>query len=219
MVGSWTQKVTEILEAARVPYERNVPFSRLTTIGVGGPADFLVRPTEVPALAQALGALTAEGIPLVFLGAGSNLIVSDAGYRGVVICLTDLLSGPEVEGSQVRVGAGWRLPSLVTRLTPLGLSGLEWAEGIPGSVEWWTYLRAEYGGGNWTVKRYVGGVSIDDKVDYNDIRVVWGMEFIRASGVSGLFEAGVAFDRELVYKTRDPFRPNTAFLLRAGLAY
>ena len=134
MAGGWAGKAAEILRASAVPLERDFPLSRLTTLGVGGPADFLLRPTGVPSLAQALAGLSDEGIPLAFLGAGSNLIVSDAGFRGVVICLSDLTGEMQVEGTRVRVAAGWRLPSLVSRLTRLGLSGLEWAEGIPGSV-------------------------------------------------------------------------------------
>ena len=84
MAGSWVGKAKEILDASTVPYERDFPVARLTTIGVGGPADFLVRPPAAPPLAQALEGLTDEGIPVAFLGAGSNVLVSDAGFRGVV---------------------------------------------------------------------------------------------------------------------------------------
>jgi UDP-N-acetylmuramate dehydrogenase len=132
--GGWAEKAREILDASRVPYARNFPLSRLTTLGVGGPADFLLRPVEVPALAQALEGLTGEGIPMAFLGAGSNLLVSDAGFRGVVTCLADLAAEPKVVDATIRSEAGVRLPSLVSRLTRSGLSGLEWAEGVPGSV-------------------------------------------------------------------------------------
>jgi UDP-N-acetylmuramate dehydrogenase len=134
MAGSWVEKAGEILDASTVPYERGFSLARLTTAGVGGPADFLARPVSVPPLAQALEGLTEEGIPVAFLGAGSNLLISDAGFRGVVICLADLLDDPVVDGNRVRVAAGWRLPSLVSRFTRLGLSGLEWAEGVPGSA-------------------------------------------------------------------------------------
>ena len=132
--GGWLDKARELLESARVPFERDFPLARLTTLGVGGPADFLVRPRAVPPLAQALEGLTNEGIPVVFLGAGSNLLVCDEGYRGVVICLADLAAEPVIEEATARSEAGLRLPALVTRLTRAGLSGLEWAEGVPGSV-------------------------------------------------------------------------------------
>jgi UDP-N-acetylmuramate dehydrogenase len=128
------EKAREILDAVRVPYEQGFPLSRLTTLGVGGPADFLVRPRDIPMLAQSLEALTNEGIPTVFLGAGSNLLVSDAGFRGVVIALSELVSLVDPDHATIRAGAGLRLPSLVSRATQWGLSGLEWAEGVPGSV-------------------------------------------------------------------------------------
>ena len=128
------EKAGEILDASRVPYEKSFPLARLTTLGVGGPADFLLRPAAVPPLAQALEGLIGEGIPVAFLGAGSNLVVSDAGFRGVVVCFSDLVGEPHVEEHRVRAPAGLRLPSLVTRLTRFALSGLEWAEGVPGSV-------------------------------------------------------------------------------------
>jgi UDP-N-acetylenolpyruvoylglucosamine reductase len=134
MAGSWTEKATEILEESKVPFDSGFPLSRLTTLGVGGPADFLARPVSVPPLAQALEAFTDEGIPVAFLGAGSNLLISDAGYRGVVFSLAGLQDEPRLDGNRLHAAAGWRLPSLVSRCARLGLSGLEWAEGVPGSV-------------------------------------------------------------------------------------
>ncbi len=87
-----------------------------------------------------------------------------------------------------------------------------------GNTQWWWYLRGEYGGGNWTVRRTSG---IIDEVDYNDIRAAFGVEFIRLNGLTGLFEIGVAFEREVVYKLAPPpkFTPNTTVFLRAGLTY
>ena len=134
MKGGWAEKAEEILRASRVEFEKDFPLSRATSVGVGGPADYLVRAGEIPRLAQALEGLTGEGIPVAFLGAGSNLLVADSGYRGVVVSLADLPDETVLEEDRVRVGAGARLPVLVNRLTRLGLSGLEWAEGIPGSV-------------------------------------------------------------------------------------
>ena len=134
MKGGWAEKAEEILRVSRVEFEKDFPLSRATSVGVGGPADYLVRAGEIPRLAQALEGLTGEGIPVAFLGAGSNLLVADSGHRGVVVSLADLPDEAAVEEDRVRVGAGARLPVLVNRLTRLGLSGLEWAEGIPGSL-------------------------------------------------------------------------------------
>lgn len=93
-----------------------------------------------------------------------------------------------------------------------------------GNTEWWAYARGEYGGGAWTVKRQNPVVAINDmldSVDYNDLRFSVGLEFIRLSGLEGMFEVGLAFDREVRYRSLAPpvFYPNTTVFLRAGLAY
>ncbi len=174
--GGWVEKAGEILEASRVPYERSFPLSRLTSLGVGGPADFLLRPVEVPSLAQALEALTDEGIPVVFLGAGSNLLVDDAGFRGVVTCLADLSAEPEVAGATIRAEAGVRLPSLVSRLTRAGLSGLEWAEGVPGSVG--GSVRMNAGAFQESMQSCVREVTLLDRHGRVDRRKVTSADFV-----------------------------------------
>ncbi len=90
-------------------------------------------------------------------------------------------------------------------------------------TEWWIYLRGEYGGNAWTVER-VWGLPVDPKfqeVDYNDIRVALGLEFERLTGgLNGMFEAGVAFDRQIYYRSQtEQYDPSTTFFLRGGLAY
>ncbi len=99
-------------------------------------------------------------------------------------------------------------PKISTRLTTIG------------NTEWWAYARGEYGGGAWTVNRVAPGIS-PDLVGYNDLRFAVGVEFIRLNGLTGLFEVGVAFERELRYHSESPtvFYPNTTAFLRAGLAY
>ncbi len=106
---------------------------------------------------------------------------------------------------------------------------LAWRLPNYGSVEWWVYVRGEYGGGAWTVLRNSGGGLIDDSIDYNDLRAAVGVEFFRPggftglieSGVSGLFEVGVAFDREVRFAepTAAVFEPDPNIFIRAGLAY
>jgi len=87
-----------------------------------------------------------------------------------------------------------------------------------GNTEWWLYARGEYGGGNWTILREHNASF--ESVDYNDIRFAFGLDFVRQGGLKGLIEVGVAFDREILFKTAPTrFAPDTAFLLRAGLRY
>jgi hypothetical protein len=97
-----------------------------------------------------------------------------------------------------------------------------------GSVEWWVYGAADYGGGSWTIKRAnIPGISDsevagqNDAFDYDDIRVSAGLEFFSASHLNGWFEAGGAFSRKLHYRSGLPsdYFPNNTFFLRAGLSY
>ena len=110
-----------------------------TTLGIGGPARFFCEPRSVNQLAELLGELGQQHIPVWILGNGSNLLVDDLGVDGVVIGLHQLrwLSrhlDPE-GGSQVEAGAGVLLPHLVARTIRWGLAGLEErCVGIPGSV-------------------------------------------------------------------------------------
>jgi hypothetical protein len=96
------------------------------------------------------------------------------------------------------------------------------------NTDWWVYVRGEYGGGNWAVKRSQILESTPDadlagtldRVDYNDIRVGVGMEFDTPKSWKGLFEVGGAFDREVVYRSRTPtFRPTPTVYVRAGLSF
>jgi len=85
-----------------------------------------------------------------------------------------------------------------------------------GNTEWWGYIRGDYGGGAWTMDQ-PGGDTLE--MDYNDIRLGLGAEFFRPRGLSGLFEVGLAFDRELYALDDDFFTPNSTVYLRGGLAY
>jgi hypothetical protein len=94
-----------------------------------------------------------------------------------------------------------------------------------GCTEWWGYLSGDLGGGAWTVTRaavadpaVAGSV---DFVDYDDLRAALGVEFMRSGGLHGFFETGVAFERQLRYRSLLPevFRPNTTVFLHAGLGY
>jgi UDP-N-acetylmuramate dehydrogenase len=117
------------------------PLGPLTTYGVGGPAAVLVE-VEGPAdLHTVRAALRATGGVAVFvLGRGSNLLVSDAGFDGVVLHLgagfagLDLPAGGPASGAVVRAGAALSLPILARRVADAGWSGLAWAVGVPGSV-------------------------------------------------------------------------------------
>ena len=132
---TWVDEAGAILrETKRLQVERDVPMSSRTSLGVGGPASILVLPEEPDDLAMVLARFAAAEVPFDFLGAGSNILVADSGPSFVVVAAEALSRPPAIEKERVHVGAGFPVPRLIKRLTRAGLSGLEFAEGIPGSV-------------------------------------------------------------------------------------
>jgi UDP-N-acetylenolpyruvoylglucosamine reductase len=111
------------------------PLAKYTTLRVGGPADVLVEPASEADLAGIVKYCTARGVPFFVMGRGSNLLVRDGGFRGVVVCLRHAnFSQIEAEGERLRCGAGAKLKNVAVEAKRSGLSGLEFLEGIPGSV-------------------------------------------------------------------------------------
>src|SRR5271169_5921467 len=114
---------------------RDEPMAKHTTLRVGGPADVYVEPASENDLAAILKFCGDHGVKFFILGRGSNLLVRDGGFRGVVICLSQPdFSRIEVEGGRLRCGAGARLKNVAVEARRNSLSGLEFLEGIPGSV-------------------------------------------------------------------------------------
>lgn len=109
------------------------PMSRHTTFGVGGPADVFVTPPNADAAVATICACRKLGVPYFVLGNGSDLLVSDAGYRGVVISLLGL-SNMEANGNVLECEAGSLLKDVANKACELGLTGFEFASGIPGSI-------------------------------------------------------------------------------------
>jgi len=111
------------------------PLGRRTTLRVGGAADVYVEPASTAALATVAGYCAEHNLPWFVLGRGSNLLVKDEGFRGVVICLAHPHFGRiEVAGELLSCGAGARLKAVGIEAKRHGLAGLEFLEGIPGSV-------------------------------------------------------------------------------------
>jgi UDP-N-acetylmuramate--alanine ligase len=111
------------------------PLAKHTTLRVGGKADLYIEPASEEDLALLLQFCAERSLPFVMLGRGSNLLVRDGGIRGVVICLAHpQFSRISVEGCQLQCGAGAKLRAIATEAARQGISGLEFLEGIPGSV-------------------------------------------------------------------------------------
>ncbi|MEI7622411.1 MAG: UDP-N-acetylmuramate dehydrogenase [Actinomycetes bacterium] len=128
----------EIFESLRQQFgarvERDAGLGELTTYRVGGRAALRVRAETTEELIL-LGRVIAESsLDFAVLGRGSNLLVADEGFGGIVITLGDGLSSIEISGTTVHAGGGTPLPVVARRTAAAGLSGFEWAVGVPGSI-------------------------------------------------------------------------------------
>ncbi len=110
----------------------NEPLARHTTLRIGGPADLLVVVRTAEALRQVVALAWQHQVPCRILGSGSNVLVSDAGVRGLVVL--NRARAMNLIGTQVRAESGAALSAVARRCVAQGLAGLEWAVGIPGTV-------------------------------------------------------------------------------------
>jgi UDP-N-acetylmuramate dehydrogenase len=114
--------------------ERDRPIGELTTYRVGGQAALFSEPNSVADLERVAEVVGATAIAVVVLGKGSNLLVADAGFAGLCVRLSDGFAGIEIDADLVRAGGAAAYPVLARKTAAAGLTGLEWAVGIPGSV-------------------------------------------------------------------------------------
>jgi len=110
------------------------PLGVQTTYRVGGTAALSVACADEFGLLGVARALAGHPVPVLVLGRGSNLLVADAGFEGLVVSLEGGFDELAIEGTMVRAGAAVSLPVLARRTAAAGLAGLEWAVGVPGSV-------------------------------------------------------------------------------------
>ncbi len=136
------------------------PLAELTSFRIGGPADVLLTAEREDELRAALAAAWRERVPAFCLGAGTNLLVSDRGVRGLVVRLGDGFTHLEFEDVRVRAGAAAQFGALVREAVERGLGGIEFGEGIPGSVGGGLVMNAgAFGGEIARVVRLVHGVN------------------------------------------------------------
>ncbi len=122
------------------------PMSRHTTFKVGGPADIYIEPASDMVI-PVLDFLNQHQVPVTIIGNGSNLLVRDGGIEGAVLSFGKNASAIEIEGNEIKVQAGAMLSTVANAAAKAGLSGLEFAAGIPGSVGGAVYMNAgAYGG-------------------------------------------------------------------------
>jgi UDP-N-acetylmuramate dehydrogenase len=130
-----------------VNVERDYHLARLTTIRAGGDAELFARPTSEEELVELLAWAASERHPVEVVGSGSNLLVADAGVRGLVLKLDGALTEMERDGTRIVCGGGMRLPSAAAKVARWGLTGLEFGVNIPGTVGGAVRMNANaYGG-------------------------------------------------------------------------
>ena len=123
------------------------PMSKHTTFRVGGEAQCLIRISRAQQLSALLPYFKERGLPYFVLGNGSNLLVGDAGYSGIVLQIGSKMNGIKVEGNRIWAGAGALLSQVAGYAQKNGLTGLEFASGIPGTIGGGIVMNAgAYGG-------------------------------------------------------------------------
>ena len=140
------QKITDLLPATELRFEESL--AKHTSFRIGGPAEIMAFPKSKSELAEILKVSALLDCKTVMLGAGTNVLAPDEGMRGLVICLKDCLGGIErLNDTGIRVAAGVTMTRAAVFAANAGLSGLEFAHGIPGTVGGGVYMNAgAYGG-------------------------------------------------------------------------
>lgn len=136
------------------------PMANYTTFRVGGPADCLITLENEEQLRKVQRYLHLVEIPFFVLGNGSNVLVSDKGYKGIILQVGDRMSGVTVEGRRVIAQAGARMSQVARVAMEKGLTGLEFASGIPGTVGGGVVMNAGAYGGE--MKQVVESVTVVD---------------------------------------------------------
>ncbi|KAB2337420.1 UDP-N-acetylmuramate dehydrogenase [Cytobacillus depressus] len=134
--------MNKLREANIGKIKENEPLANHTTMKIGGPADLFIEPSSVENIIKTIEILHEYQVEWTAIGRGSNLLISDSGIAGAVIKLGAGLAHMELNGSELLVGGGYSLVSLSTQISRKGLSGLEFASGIPGSVGGAVYMNA-----------------------------------------------------------------------------
>jgi len=141
------EKIIQLAQQLGVPAERQVPLSRYTTFRIGGPAELMLSPENPAMLPQLLRACGEAGLPLFVLGRGSNLLVADEGIPGVILYTGNINQIVLQDEQAIVCGCGALLSKVCDFAAERGLSGLEFAYGIPGTVGGAVYMNAgAYGG-------------------------------------------------------------------------
>ena len=138
MTGDGRERTELVWRLRQIVGEDNVsldePLSEHTTFEIGGPADVYVVPEDSDEVREVIAACREAEVPFFVLGNGSDLLVSDDGYRGVIVGLADGFTNVSIDGTEITCQAGVSLREVSEMACELGLTGLEFACGIPGTI-------------------------------------------------------------------------------------
>jgi len=141
-------------------YLRNESLSKHSSFKIGGPALYFCEPSNSAEILEALAFAKANKFALAIIGSGTNLLIPDSGFQGLVIKIGAKLKSIKITGTKIEVGSGMGITSLVTKLATKGLGGIEFLAGIPGSIGGAVVMNA----GAWgdEIGRYVENVTVVD---------------------------------------------------------
>ena len=145
MQKEFYERLIDIMDQESVLLDE--PMKKHTTFRIGGPSDYFVLPKNIEEVKGVIALCKEKEVPFYILGNGSNLLVSDDGFRGVIIQLYKNMSHIEVEGNAIRAQVGALLSKIAAEALQNGLTGFEFASGIPGTLGGAVVMNAgAYGG-------------------------------------------------------------------------
>lgn len=178
-------KLKEFIDKERII--ENASMSKYTSFRTGGNADAMIIVENPSELKEVLCLLTTEAVPHILLGNGSNILIKDGGYRGIVIKLGEAFNSVQVKGDRITAYAGARISAAAKEAMEYGLSGMEFASGIPGSVGGGVFMNAgAYGGEIKDIIVSVRAISRDGAREYEiskeDMRLGYRYSTFQDSG-------------------------------------
>jgi len=187
--------------------QADFPLARLTTVRTGGAAERFARPGSMRELRALLEWARERGLAVHVLGSGSNLLVADAGVRGLVLKLDRELARIEGDGAGLRCGAGARLPAVAARAAALGLAGIEFGVNIPGTVGGAVRMNAN---------AYDGALA--EVIEWVDIVTVDGVERRGPGELGFAYRSSALRAGEIVARARFTLTPAAPDAVRATLS-
>jgi len=187
--------------------EAEHPLWRLTTVRTGGDADYFASPDSTEQLVRLLSWAEQNGIRVGVIGSGSNLLVSDQGFRGLALKLSGDLTAIERHGTDVICGGGTRLPSAAAKCAGWGLAGLEFGVNIPGTAGGAVRMNANAYGGR-----------LADVLDRVEICSAEGVETVGPDDLSFSYRHSNLTDGQVVSRVFFSLKEDTSEAIKERLA-